>query len=86
VEQPTSLIGALNSPHDKSADKQQSLETKPISRGTESSNPAPSSGESATNRERPFLIGLTIGRRSARRRSAVGTFSRKHDPSERRQQ
>jgi hypothetical protein len=27
VEQPASLIGALNSPHDKSADKQQSLET-----------------------------------------------------------
>ena len=46
VEQPTSLIGALNSPHDKSADERQSLETKPISRGTESSNPVPSSGES----------------------------------------
>src|SRR6516164_2203759 len=46
VEQPASLIGALNSPRDKSADKQQSLETKPISRGTESSNPAPSSRES----------------------------------------
>jgi hypothetical protein len=36
VEQPASLIGALNSPHDKSADERQSLETKPISRGTES--------------------------------------------------
>jgi hypothetical protein len=47
VEQPASLIGALNSPHDKSADERQSLETKPISRGTESSNPVPSSGESA---------------------------------------
>ena len=32
--QPAALIGALNSPHDKSADKRQSLETKPISRGT----------------------------------------------------
>ena len=39
-------IIALNSPHDKSAAKRQSLETKPISRGTESSNPVPSSGES----------------------------------------
>jgi hypothetical protein len=48
VEQPASLIGALNSPHDKSADTRQSLETKPISRGTESSNPAPSSGESVS--------------------------------------
>jgi len=46
VEQPASLIGALNSPHDKSADKRQSLETKPISRGTESSNPVPSTNES----------------------------------------
>jgi hypothetical protein len=46
---PASLIGALNSPHDKSADERQSLETKPISRGTESSNPAPSSGESVAN-------------------------------------
>jgi hypothetical protein len=42
VEQPASLIGALNSPHDKSADERQSLETKPISRRTESSNPVPS--------------------------------------------
>jgi len=42
VEQPASLIGALNSPHDKSADERHSLETKPISRGTESSNPVPS--------------------------------------------
>jgi hypothetical protein len=49
VEQPASLIGALYSPHDKSADKRQSLETKPISRGTESSNPSPFSEESATN-------------------------------------
>jgi hypothetical protein len=49
VEQPTSLIGALNSPHDKSADERRSLETKPISRGTESSNPVPSSGESCAN-------------------------------------
>jgi hypothetical protein len=49
VEQPASLIGALNSPHDKSADERQSLETKPISRGTESSNPVPSSGESTAN-------------------------------------
>ena len=32
LEQPAALIGALNSPHDKSADKRQSLETKPISR------------------------------------------------------
>jgi hypothetical protein len=47
VEQPSSLIGALNSPHDKSADKRQSFETAPISRGTESSNPTPSTGESA---------------------------------------
>src|SRR6516162_10846796 len=32
----TRLTGvALNSPHDKSADKRQRLETKPISRGTE---------------------------------------------------
>jgi hypothetical protein len=46
LEQPAALIGALNSPHDKSADKRQSLETKPISRGTESSNPPPSSRES----------------------------------------
>jgi hypothetical protein len=44
---PPSLIGALNSPHDKSADERQSLKTKPISRGTESSNPVPSSGESS---------------------------------------
>jgi hypothetical protein len=29
---PPHWIGALNSPHDKSADKRQSLETKPISR------------------------------------------------------
>src|SRR5215813_9917112 len=36
--------------HDKSADRRQSLETKPISRGTEGSNPAPSSSESSTNR------------------------------------
>ena len=43
-----SLIGALNSPHDKSPDKRQSLETTPISRGTESSNPAPSSSESVS--------------------------------------
>ena len=49
VEQAASLIGALNSPHDKSADERQSLETKPISRGTESSNPVPSSGESIAN-------------------------------------
>jgi hypothetical protein len=41
LEQPAALIGALNSPHDKSADKRQSLETKPISRGTRSSNPFP---------------------------------------------
>ena len=53
LEQPAALIGALNSPHDKSADKRQSLETKPISRGTESSNPAPSSGESTNFR---FLL------------------------------
>jgi hypothetical protein len=52
VEQPASLIGALNSPHGKSADKRQSLETKAISRGTEGSNPAPSSAESAANRFR----------------------------------
>jgi hypothetical protein len=45
LEQPAALISALNSPHDKSADKRQSLETKPISRGTESSKPPPSSGE-----------------------------------------
>jgi hypothetical protein len=45
LEQPAGLIGAPNSPHDKSADKRQSLETKPISRGTESSNPPPSSRE-----------------------------------------
>ena len=32
VEQPASLIGALNSPRDKSADKRQSLKTEPISR------------------------------------------------------
>jgi hypothetical protein len=50
VEQPASLIGALNSPDDKSADERQSLETKPISRGTESSNPIPSSRESANFR------------------------------------
>ena len=37
-------------PHDKSADERQSLETKPISRGTESSNPVPSSRESANHR------------------------------------
>jgi hypothetical protein len=37
AERPASLIGALNSPHDKSADKRQSLKTKPISRGTERS-------------------------------------------------
>jgi hypothetical protein len=46
VEQPASLIGPPNSPHDKSADERQSLETKPISRGTESSNPVPSASES----------------------------------------
>jgi hypothetical protein len=33
----------------KSADERQSLETKPIPRGTESSNPVPSSGESVAN-------------------------------------
>jgi hypothetical protein len=49
LEQPAALISALNSPHDKSADKRQSLETKPISRGTESSNPPPSSEESSAN-------------------------------------
>jgi hypothetical protein len=49
-EKPAALIGALNSPRDKSADKRQSLETKPISRGTESSNPPPSSGESTNFR------------------------------------
>jgi hypothetical protein len=59
VEQPASLIGALNSPHDKSADERQGLETKPISRGTESSNPVPSTGESANHRS------LNIGRGSA---------------------
>jgi hypothetical protein len=48
LEQPAALISALNSPHDKSADKRQSLETKLISRGTESSNPPPSSGESVS--------------------------------------
>jgi hypothetical protein len=58
VEQPASLIGALNSPHDKSADERQSLETKPISRGTESSNPVPSSKESANFRS---LSGGRIG-------------------------
>src|SRR6516164_1384921 len=41
---PPHRIGALNSPHDKLAGKRQSLETKPISRGTESSNPVPSTG------------------------------------------
>ena len=35
LEQPAALIGALNSPHDKSADEKQSLVTKPISPGTE---------------------------------------------------
>src|SRR6202011_929110 len=64
VEQPTSLIGALNSPHDKSADERQSLETKPISRGTESSNPVPSSGESAANLT--FSIRAPNGMRGAR--------------------
>ena len=49
MEQHASLIGALNSPHDKSVDKRQRLETKPISRGTRSSNPSPSSGESGAN-------------------------------------
>src|SRR5882672_6700950 len=49
VEQPASLIGALNSPHAKSADERQGLETKPISRGTESSYPVSSSGESSAN-------------------------------------
>jgi len=49
VEQPTSLIGTLNPQHDKSANKRRSLETKPIPRGTESSNSAPSSGESIAN-------------------------------------
>jgi len=34
LEQPAALVGALDSPHDKSADKRQSLETKPILRGT----------------------------------------------------
>ena len=57
MEQPASLIGALNSPHDKSADERQSLETKPISRGTESSNPVPSSGEAANYR---FLTGGAV--------------------------
>ena len=76
VEQPTSLIGALNSPHDKSADERQSLETKPISRGTESSNPVPSSGESSAN--------LTFGPRreqdsGIRGRSASPTILR-HSP------
>jgi hypothetical protein len=55
LEQPAALISALNSPHDKSADKRQSLETKPISRGTESSNPPPSSAESANHRFRSNL-------------------------------
>jgi hypothetical protein len=71
VEQPASLIGALNSPHDKSADERQSLETKPISRGTESSNPVPSSGESGANSsqvdevaERFRTFGLADGERS----------------------
>ena len=56
VEQPASLIGALNSPRDKSADKQQSLETKPISRGTESSNPAPSSRQSVSSGISPSCV------------------------------
>ena len=43
------MIGALNSPHYKSADKRQSLETKPLSCGTDGSNPIPSSGESGAN-------------------------------------
>ena len=38
-------------PHDKSADERQSLETKPISRGTESSNPVPSSRQSGLSPE-----------------------------------
>src|SRR4029077_15727208 len=49
VEQPASLIGALNSPHDKSADTRQSLETKPITRGTDGSNPSLSTEESVAN-------------------------------------
>ena len=65
MEQPAPLIGAINSPHDKSADERQSLETKPISRGTESSNPVPSTGEFANfwflsggaPRSRPFASG-----------------------------
>ena len=50
MQQPASSIGAVNSPHDKSAEKRQSLETKLISRGTEGSNPAPSGAESGARR------------------------------------
>jgi hypothetical protein len=53
-----SLSGSIR-PHDKSADERQILEAKPISRGTESSNPVPSSGESTNFR---FRAGLpTLG-------------------------
>ena len=53
----TRLTGvALNSPHDKSADKRQSLETKPISRGTESSNPSPSSRQSVSRGISPSCV------------------------------
>ncbi len=78
VEQPASLIGALNSPHDKSADERQSLETKPISRGTESSNPVPSSAESATNHGRgpgdvskaqPAFAAVAVDRLASTRRA-----------------
>src|SRR6266446_5329761 len=78
VEQPASLIGALNSPHDKSADERQSLETKPISRGTESSNPVASSAESATNHGRgpgdvskaqPAFAAVAVDRLASTRRA-----------------
>ena len=72
VEQPASLIGALNSPLDKSPDERQGPETKPISRGTESSNPVPSSSESSANRPSLCSSGDNFAaRESSALRSAI---------------
>ena len=53
AERPASVIGALNSPHDK----RQSLKTKPISRGTESSNPSVGSLVSSKNTRDSAILG-----------------------------
>src|SRR6516165_9195470 len=81
AEQPASLIGALNSPHDKSADERQSLETKPISRGTESSNPVPSSGKSGELYRHSGGNGA-IPSRSRSSPGAGGSTHQRHGPGQ----